>query len=296
MELTFREERKDLLKKNYQEALKNEVFVKLIKKFKLTEEEAMKRTMKILDTANELKNCENCQGLHECKNAYRGHIAVLEKDETGIHSTYTPCKYKKKEWRLKEAKKSEEDVLESARMKDIDVQDKKRIKVIKWLDNFYEHFDFSKNMKGLYLYGSFGSGKSFLISALLNELKIKKDVTIKMIYFPEILRELKSDWELYEARMKEYQTVDILCIDDIGAEKVSEWSRDEVLGTILQTRMNHNLTTFFTSNLSLAELEHHFLTSEKSDERIKARRIMERIKQLAIEMELISENRRNERY
>ena len=118
----------------------------------------------------------------------------------------------------------------------------------------------------------------------------------EMIYFPEILRELKSDWELYEARMKEYQTVDILCIDDIGAEKVSEWSRDEVLGTILQTRMNHNLTTFFTSNLSLAELEHHFLTSEKSDERIKARRIMERIKQLAIEMELISENRRNERY
>ena len=296
MELTFKEERKDLLKKNYQEALKNEVFVKLIKKFKLTEEEAMKRTMKILDTANELKNCDNCQGLHECKNAYRGHIAVLEKDENGIHSTYTPCKYKKKEWRLKEAKKSEEDVLESARMKDIDVQDKKRIKVIKWLDNFYEHFDFSKNMKGLYLYGSFGSGKSFLISALLNELKIKKDVTNKMIYFPEILRELKSDWELYEARMKEYQTVDILCIDDIGAEKVSEWSRDEVLGTILQTRMNHNLTTFFTSNLSLAELEHHFLTSEKSDERIKARRIMERIKQLAIEMELISENRRNERY
>lgn len=56
--------------------------------------------------------------------------------------------------------------------------------------------------------------------------------------------------------------------------------------------MNHNLTTFFTSNLNLEELEKHFITTEKSDEKIKARRIMERIKQLSVEMELISENRR----
>ena len=126
-----------------------------------------------------------------------------------------------------------------------------------------------------------------------NELKEKKNVMADIIYFPEILRELKGDWELYESRMKRYQTVDLLCIDDIGAEKVSEWSRDEVLGTILQTRMNHNLTTFFTSNLTLEELEKHFAFTDKSDERIKARRIMERIKQLTIDMELISENRRS---
>ena len=86
--------------------------------------------------------------------------------------------------------------------------------------------------------------------------------------------------------------VDILCIDDIGAEKVSEWSRDEVLGTILQTRMNHNLTTFFTSNLTKQELENHFIMNDRADERIKARRIMERINQLTEDMELLSENRR----
>ena len=121
----------------------------------------------------------------------------------------------------------------------------------------------------------------------------KKNVQTEMIYFPEILRELKNDWDVYEAKMKKYQTVDILCIDDIGAEKVSEWSRDEVLGTILQTRMNHHLTTFFTSNLNLKELERHFITNDKSDEKIKARRIMERIKQLSTEMVMVSENRRD---
>ena len=45
--------------------------------------------------------------------------------------------------------------------------------------------------------------------------------------------------------------------------------------------------------ISLEELEKHFTLTDKSDERIKARRIMERIKQLTIDMELISENRRS---
>ena len=296
MEITFKNDRQNTLRKNYEEALKQPDFIRLVKKLKLTDEEAMKKTTKLLDTLEELSHCKNCKGLYACQNAYRGHVSILEKTPEGIYGTYLPCRYTKKEWLAKSAKKDEENELLKARMKDIDVKDKKRVEVIKWLDAFYENFDFSKNMKGLYLHGSFGSGKTFLISALLNELKEKKNVETEIIYFPEVLRELKGDWELYEARMKKYQTIDILCIDDLGAEKVSEWSRDEVLGTILQSRMNHNLTTFFTSNLDLKELERHFLTNDKSDERIKARRIMERIKQLSIEMELISENRRNEKY
>ncbi len=293
MQFGFSLKEKEALQKNYEEALKDPQFVKIVQHLRLTNEEAMKKTTKILDTLKELKNCESCRGLFTCKNAYRGHVSTLEKTEEGIYGTYMPCKYKKQEWELKQLKECEEDELTKAKMKDIDVKDKKRVEVIKWLDRFYESFDFSKNMKGLYLHGSFGSGKTFLISALFNELKEKKNVSAEVIYFPEILRELKGDWELYESRMKRYQTIDILCIDDIGAEKVSEWSRDEVLGTILQTRMNHNLTTFFTSNLTLEELEKHFLLSDKSDEKIKARRIMERIKQLTVDMELISENRRS---
>lgn len=293
MQFEFSLKEKEVLKKNYEEALRDPQFVRLVKHLGLTDEEAMKKTTRILDTLEELKNCKSCRGLFACKNAYAGHVSTLEKTEEGIYGTYVPCKYKKQEWKLKALKECEEDDLTKARMKDIDVKDKKRVEVIKWLDGFYESFDFSKNMKGLYLHGSFGSGKTFLVSALFNELKEKKNVSTEIIYFPEILRELKGDWEFYESRMKRYQSIDILCIDDIGAEKVSEWSRDEVLGTILQTRMNHNLTTFFTSNLTLEELEKHFTLTDKSDERIKARRIMERIKQLTIDMELISENRRS---
>ena len=236
------------LQKNYEESLKNPAFKTLVTKLHLTEEEALIRTTKILDILTELQNCQTCPGLYACKNDLKGHVKMLRKDKENIYSTYTPCKYKKKEAMEKSQKLSEEQINTSARMKDIDVKDKKRSSVIKWLDNFYQEFSFSKPMKGLYLHGNFGSGKTFLISALLHELEEKKDVRVKIIYFPETLRVLKSDWEQYEARLKDYQTVDILCIDDIGAEKVSEWGRDEVLGTILQARMNRNLTTFFTSN------------------------------------------------
>lgn len=293
MQVNFTKKNQLELEKNFEEAMKNEKFARLVSHLKLKKGDIMTKTTKLQDTLEELEHCKKCKGLYECKNAYLGHVSMPEVKEKRILFTYVPCKYKKLEAQQKNSKESEEKVNETARMKDIDVNDKNRIKVIKWLDQFYEEYDFSKNMKGLYLHGNFGCGKTFLISALLHELEEKKNASTEIIYFPEILRELKSDWELYDFKMKRYQNVDILCIDDIGAEKVTDWGRDEVLGTILQSRMNNNLTTFFTSNLNRSELEAHFISNEKADERIKARRIMERIKQLSIDMELISENRRS---
>ena len=82
-------------------------------------------------------------------------------------------------------------------------------------------------------------------------------------------------------------------IDDIGAESVSTWSRDEILGTILQYRMENNLTTFFTSNLTIDELEANLSITKNNVDKVKARRIIERIKQLTVDIELVSKNRRN---
>ena len=82
-------------------------------------------------------------------------------------------------------------------------------------------------------------------------------------------------------------------MDDIGAENSSSWSRDEVLGPLLQYRMDNNLPTFFTSNLTIEELEKALSISSSGVDKVKARRIIERIKQLSITQELISKNRRS---
>ena len=107
-----------------------------------------------------------------------------------------------------------------------------------------------------------------------------------------MLRDLKDDWDTFGAKMDYYQNADILLIDDIGAEKVTTWGRDEILGTILQYRMENKLTTFFTSNFTIEELEKHLSFSSFSEDQVKARRIIERIKQLTIDMELIGESKR----
>ena len=183
--------------------------------------------------------------------------------------------------------------IKNASMKDIDINDKNRVKAIKFLKDFYDKYGVKK-VKGCFLHGSFGCGKSYLVAALLNELA-RKDVKVIMMYYPEMLRRLKESFngeDTFANYMREFKMVDILLIDDIGAETVTPWNRDEVLGTILQYRMDNNLPTFFTSNFTLDELEVHFANSNNKDDLVKARRIMERIKYLSEDIEIISENRR----
>ena len=57
--------------------------------------------------------------------------------------------------------------------------------------------------------------------------------------------------------------------------------------------MNNGYITFFTSNFNLKELETHLSQTKEGTEIIKARRIMERIKQMTESIELISKNLRN---
>ena len=66
--------------------------------------------------------------------------------------------------------------------------------------------------------------------------------------------------------------------------------RDEVLEPLLHYRMNENLPTFFTSNLTLEELEKHFVVSNTSIDMINARRVIERIKKLSEPVLLVSKN------
>lgn len=272
------------LKKEYTLALKNPKFKAIVANLKLDEKTAMKYTSKIENTAYELSHCENCKSLLECKNKMEGYVYYPSIKNNRLIFSYVACKYKKNE--LKKEK-----TVEEPRMKDIDITDKERVKVIKWIKEFYDKYDKSKENKGLYLHGSFGCGKTYLIKALLNELKNKR-VECATVYFPQMLRDLKDDWDTFGAKMDYYQNADILLIDDIGAEKVTTWGRDEILGTILQYRMENKLTTFFTSNFTIEELEKHLSFSSFSEDQVKARRIIERIKQLTIDMELIGESKR----
>ena len=130
------------------------------------------------------------------------------------------------------------------------------------------------------------------LTLLRNEMA-KRNVKSILVYYPEFLRSLKASFGTnYNEKFELLKKIPLLLLDDIGAENCSNWSRDEVLGPILQYRMDNHLPTFFTSNLTLEELETSLATTSSGVDKLKARRIIERIKQLTVQLELVSKNRR----
>ncbi len=161
--------------------------------------------------------------------------------------------------------------------------------------NFVEEYQTSPyQAKGLYIVGPFGVGKTFLLGALANEL-VKQDVGVTMLHYPTFTTEIKGTISLNttQSTLNSIKKVPILMLDDIGAESNSAWLRDEVLAVILEYRMKESLATFFTSNFSMSDLQVHLAESRDGNERVKANRLMERVRFLAKEVTLQGKNRRN---
>ena len=66
-----------------------------------------------------------------------------------------PCKYQKELLKKESEKKEKLNEIKNARMKDIDIEDKNRYKVIKWLKKYFDDYEKVNTLKGLYLHGSF---------------------------------------------------------------------------------------------------------------------------------------------
>lgn len=282
----------DELRRDFVLASSDETFKKLCNRLKCDEEILMKYTSKLTDSANELKNCSRCKGLSYCKNAVKGHVYFPNVTKDFIEFSYKSCKY------FKEKKKNNTIFFETPKMlmnaslSEL-ITEKERANILKYIKDFLKKKVNGETVKGLYLSGSFGSGKSYILSALLNELSLKGYKCVNINY-PLLLNKLKASFSDYNYNdvMEEIMTCDVLLIDDIGAENNSPWSRDEVLGTILQYRMDSDLTTFFTSNFTINELETELSETNKGTDLIKARRIIERIKYLTVEDKLISKDKR----
>lgn len=183
--------------------------------------------------------------------------------------------------------------LKKASLAQVDLDDLGRLPVFEKLLAFVEQYPAIQ--KGLYLYGDFGVGKSFMVAALAHDLSEKRGVSSTLLHYPSFVIDAKnaiSDGNV-KALVDELKLSEVLILDDIGAEQSTPWVRDEILQVILQYRMQENLPTFFTSNFNFEDLEKHFAKGKNgNDETWEARRVMERIRYLAEETRLEGVNRR----
>lgn len=183
--------------------------------------------------------------------------------------------------------------LKQASLAQVDLDDLGRLPVFEKLLAFVEQYPTIR--KGLYLYGDFGVGKSFMVAALAHDLSEKRGVSSTLLHYPSFVIDVKN--AIGDGNVKtlvdEIKLSEVLILDDIGAEQSTAWVRDEILQVILQYRMQENLPTFFTSNFNFEELELHFAKGKHgNDETWEARRVMERIRYLAEETRLEGVNRR----
>lgn len=294
VDFSISKQEKQDLKASFMKACQEESFVSMVQTFDLPEDTLIKYTSKLKDALEEKKHCEGCKGLAFCRNEECGYRYTPEKKEQQLSFSYVACSYKREENYKKNVQLfSVNKKIKNASMSQIYTNDKNRVEIIKYLKKYITSYESSSTTKGLYLHGSFGVGKTYLIAALFNELA-KRGVRSIIIHVPELLRSMKESFETgdYSERFYELQNVPLLLLDDIGAEYLTPWARDEILEPLLQYRMEEELPTFFTSNFTLEELEKHFANSTSGYEQVKAKRMTERIRELSIPMELISKNMR----
>jgi primosomal protein DnaI len=247
---------------------------------------------KLYQMSNEYRNCRECPGLERCPNDMQGHSTRITCEELNgqwqLFDEKTPCsKWLANEQRERIRRRitsyyAQVDVsgeeYDEEQMFDLDAE--RRQAVHRLLAFIEEARSEGLPKKGLYLMGSFGTGKTYLAGYLLSKLA-REGFSGVIVYMPEFVEDAKA-LMMEPQKLKETLSLmkecDLLVFDDIGAENLSPWVRDHVLGAILNYRMNRK-PTFYTSNHDLASLEKHFsFTHKEGEEMHKGQRLMDRIR------------------
>lgn len=260
-----------------------------VMKHDLTHHQIMQSLNVFLTYREQHDQCQACQDLVSCNLPIAGMTPTLAMENGSAILVYVPCQHNQNQARKRavDALYVPKRVFE-ADLADMDVLSTKRKEVYRFMIDFLTQYPKSTLQKGLYLSGLYGSGKTYILACLANELA-KKDVDVIFAYYPDLVRELKSSIgsSQLSTLIERLKTAPVLFLDDFGAESPSAFIRDEVLGPILQHRLLDCKPTFFSSNLKMKSLIDSLVINDSILEKSKAARIHERIKELTTEFEIL---------
>lgn len=137
----------------------------------------------------------------------------------------------------------------------------------KWAKNYQENY---KAGKGLFLTGNVGTGKTHLLAAIIDYIaRIKKRLGLNSIVYrttPVMLSEIRNSYENknFEEVINNFKDSHLLIIDDLGAEKTTDWALD-IFFEIIDYRYSELKPVIIASNLTDLEIK------QKLDERVMSR-------------------------
>lgn len=152
-----------------------------------------------------------------------------------------------------------------------DNDDNKHPKASNLAKRYCKNFErFKEKGTGLLFHGNVGSGKTFLAACVANEL-MNQGVPVLMTNFSQIINTISGSYDGKQAYIDSMGNFDVLIIDDLGAERYTEYAQ-EIVFSVIDARVRLRKPLIVTTNLSIAELSG---TKDITRERIYSR-VLER--------------------
>lgn len=119
--------------------------------------------------------------------------------------------------------------------------------------DYAENFDVCcEDSLGLLLFGGYGNGKTYLAASVANAL-LDKGYTCRFVNFADAENELSDMRYGKRDYVNELKDCDLLIVDDLGAERDTEYMQSKVYSVINQ-RCNAQKPIIITTNLSREQL------------------------------------------
>jgi DNA replication protein DnaC len=112
--------------------------------------------------------------------------------------------------------------------------------------------------QGLWLMGEVGTGKTTL-AMLVSKTALEQGRSVAIYSLPKLLQEIRRTYDeraehSYSELIDAMTSVDLLHVDDVGAERSNEWVLEQ-LYSVINTRYEDEKAVVLTTNLEVDELE-----------------------------------------